>query len=147
MNGKKTYYCNYAEQHYALQNMTGLEQANNNVGIVWMLDPYNATSRSQLDFTDGSLKQWEQANAKIDNSKVWMWGVYKPDKAISRAYVLENVDDNSYTVISDYELEDLDVYTTQYQVSYEPYISYNGTVLKLDRVNYANFATTPDFRE
>lgn len=147
VNGKKTYYCNYAEQHYALQNMTGLEQANNNVGIVWMLDPYNATSRSQLDFTDGSLKQWEQANAKIDNSKVWMWGVYKPDKAISRAYVLENVDDNSYTVISDYELEDLDVYTTQYQVSYEPYISYNGTVLKLDRVNYANFATTPDFRE
>lgn len=68
VNGKKTYYCNYAEQHYALQNMTSLEQANNNVGIVWMLDPYNATSRSQLDFNDGSLKQWEQANAKIDNS-------------------------------------------------------------------------------
>lgn len=63
VNGKKTYYCNYAEQNYALQNMTGLELPNNNIGIVWMLDPYNATSRSQLDFNDGSLKQWEQANA------------------------------------------------------------------------------------
>ena len=63
VNGKKTYYCNYAEQNYALQNMTGLELPTNNIGIVWMLDPYNATSMSQLDFNDSSLKRWEQANA------------------------------------------------------------------------------------
>ena len=144
VNGKKTYYCNYAEQHYALQNMSNLETRANSLSIVWMLDPYGATNRAQLYLNDSSISAWEQANAKIDNTKTWMWGIYKPDKAISRAYILENVADNTYTIISDYEMEDLDVYTTEYSVSYEPYISYGGTVLKLDRVNYANFATTPD---
>ncbi len=144
VNGKKTYYCNYAEQHYALQNLSNLETKANDLSIVWMLDPYGATDRSQLNLDDNSISTWEQNNAKIDNTKTWVWGIYKPDKAISRAYILENVADNTYTIISDYEMEDLDVYTTEYSVSYEPYISYNGTVLKLDRVNYANFATTPD---
>ena len=49
VNGKKTGYCNYAEQHYALQKLTGIEKQDNGLSIVWMLNSYAANYAGYVD--------------------------------------------------------------------------------------------------
>lgn len=148
--GEQTKHSIYANQHFALSTMLGLEgvktsgsldlsaQMTSKGSITWAVHVTSNNSKATLNMNsvDNVLKG-------IDLSqKTWVFGVYKPAKSYFSASVVETEDDK-YKVLADYSETELTPYTFQATVSYEPYVVEDDVLYKLDKIKYYYTDETP----